>query len=171
MLWLLNVDRSKGAIHEQIAGMASAAPHWLATAQSSVANASQGHGVTIATLLALASVADRARRLDAAGVPARSLLGAVLSLAYWVFGQSLGGPFWAGQATDVNTGPLLVLLALTLMPHHSSPPGPPDGRVADFRRRRTTTTSATPPSTITTSATIAATGVFVPSSGTQKSCP
>jgi hypothetical protein len=118
VLWMLNVDRSKSAIHEQIAGMASAAPHWLATTQSSVANAAQGHGVTIATLLALASV------LIALGVWTRwragaLALGAVLSLAYWVFGQSLGGPFWAGQATDVNTGPLLVLLALTLMPRPS----------------------------------------------------
>ncbi len=118
VLWMLNVDRSKGAIHEQIAGMASAAPHWLATTQSSVANASQGDGATIATLLALASV------LIALGVwtrwrPGALALGVVLSLAYWVFGQSLGGPFWAGQATDVNTGPLFVLLAFTLMPRPS----------------------------------------------------
>ncbi len=118
VLWMLNVDRSKGAIHEQIAGMAAAAPHWLATTQTSVANSSQGHGVTIATLLAAASV------LIALGVWTRLragvlALGVVLSLAYWVFGQSLGGPFWAGQATDVNTGPLFVLLALTLMPRPS----------------------------------------------------
>jgi hypothetical protein len=47
-------------------------------------------------------------------------LGATVSLAYWVFGQNLGGPFWAGQATDVNTGPLLVLLALALAPSSQS---------------------------------------------------
>jgi hypothetical protein len=116
VLWMLNVDRSKGAIHEQITGMAAAAPHWLATAQNSVAKTTGGHGVTIATLLALASV------LIALGVwtrlrPGALAAGAVLSLAYWVLGQSLGGPFWIGNATDVNTGPLLVLLALTLMPH------------------------------------------------------
>jgi hypothetical protein len=172
VLWMLNVDRSKGAIHEQITGMASAAPHWLATAQSSVAKASQGQGVRIATLLALASV------LIALGVwtrwrPGALAVGAVLSLAYWVLGQNLGGPFWAGQATDVNTGPLLVLLALTLAAHHSSAPGPVEGddRAPAFRRRRTTSTSAAPPSTIATNATIAAMGVLVPSSGTQKSFP
>jgi hypothetical protein len=114
-LWMLNVDRSKSAIHEQIAGMAGASPHWLATVQGSVAGDARGHGVTIATLLAVASV------LIALGVwtrlrPAALVLGAALSLAYWVFGQSLGGPFWAGEATDVNTGPLLVLLAFALMP-------------------------------------------------------
>jgi hypothetical protein len=42
------------------------------------------------------------------------LLGAALSLVYWIYGQSLGGPFWAGSATDLNTGPLLVLLAATV---------------------------------------------------------
>jgi hypothetical protein len=115
VLWLLNVDRSRGAIHDQLSEMAGASPRWLASVQSSVAHASQGHGVTIATLLALASV------LIALGVWTRLrtgalVLGVVLSLAYWVLGQSLGGPFWAGQATDVNTGPLFVLLALTLMP-------------------------------------------------------
>jgi hypothetical protein len=115
VLWMLNVDRSKGAIKEQISGMASSAPHWLATAQNSVAKSSQGHGVTIATLLAIASV------LIAVAVwtrlrPGALAIGAVLSLAYWVLGQSLGGPFWIGNATDLNTGPLLVLLALTLMP-------------------------------------------------------
>ncbi len=119
VLWLLHVDRSKGAIHEQISGMAAMSPHWLATAQISVAKSAGGHGVTIATLLALASV------LIALGVwtrlrPGALAAGATLALAYWVFGQSLGGPFWAGSATDVNTGPLLVLLALTLMPHLST---------------------------------------------------
>jgi hypothetical protein len=118
VLWMLNVDRSRSAIHDQLAEMAGASPHWLASVQSSVAHASQGHGVTIATLLALVSV------LIALGVWTRlrtgSLaVGVVLSLVYWVLGQSLGGPFWAGQATDVNTGPLLVLLALTLMPRPS----------------------------------------------------
>lgn len=43
-------------------------------------------------------------------------IGVVLSLAYWVLGQSIGGPFWIGNATDVNAGPLFVLLAVTLFP-------------------------------------------------------
>ena len=44
------------------------------------------------------------------------VLGIVVSLAYWVFGQSLGGPFWSESATDVNAAPLLVLLAIALVP-------------------------------------------------------
>ena len=129
VLWFLDVNRSKTAIHDQISGMASAAPHWLGTLQTSIANDSQGHGVAIATLLGIASI------VIALGVwtPARSgvlVLGAALSLAYWVFGQSLGGPFWAGQATDVNTGPLLALLALALLAQPAARIRPADPVVA-----------------------------------------
>jgi len=116
VLWFLNVNDSRSAIHDQIAGMASGSPAWLAGAQSSVASTAQGHGVLIATVLGVASIVIalgvwapvRPAALAALG------LGAALSLAYWVFGQSLGGPFWAGAATDVNAGPLFVLLAVTV---------------------------------------------------------
>lgn len=113
VLWLLHVDRSKEAIKEQIMGMAEAAPHWLATTQTSVAKDFGGDGVTTATVLAILSV------LIAVGVWTRArplvlVVGAALSLLYWIYGQSLGGPFWIGQATDVNSGPLLALLAVTV---------------------------------------------------------
>jgi hypothetical protein len=114
-LWLLSTDRATNAIRDQILSMASSAPHVLANWQTLVANATRGHGATLGLLLALASA------LIAAGVwtrvrTAALIAGAVLSLAYWVLGQSLGGPFWVGNATDVNSGPLFVLLALTLLP-------------------------------------------------------
>lgn len=113
VLWMLHVDRTNEAIKEQISGMAEAAPHWLATTQHAVAKGLGGDGVTTATLLAILSL------LIAVGVWSRArpvvlVLGGALSLLYWVYGQSLGGPFWIGQATDVNTGPLLVLLAATV---------------------------------------------------------
>jgi hypothetical protein len=115
VLWLLNVNRASGATHEMIKGMAEASPHWLATFQNSVGDHTQGHGATIAIGLAIISLAV------AFGVwtPSRwgaLVLGIVISLAYWVFGQSLGGPFWIGNATDVNAGPLFVLLAFALFP-------------------------------------------------------
>jgi hypothetical protein len=115
-LWFLHINDSRTAIHDQIASMASASPSWLAGAQSAVASSAQGHGALIATVLAVASIAIAL----AVWAPGRPLafgalaLGAGLSLAYWVLGQSLGGPFWAGSATDLNAGPLFVLLAVTL---------------------------------------------------------
>lgn len=114
-LWLVNVNRAKDATHEMIKGMSEASPHWLARFQTSIGNHTQGHGTTIAVVLAIVSLAV------AIGVwtPLRSpalAAGIVVSLAYWVFGQSLGGPFWIGNATDVNAGPLFVLLAMALFP-------------------------------------------------------
>jgi hypothetical protein len=117
VLWFLHVDQTKGAIHDQIAGMAGGSPTWLAGALNPVANSAQGHGVLIATILGVASIVVAL----AIWVPVRPValgalgIGAAISLAYWVFGQSLGGPFWAGSATDVNSGPLFVLLALAVV--------------------------------------------------------
>jgi hypothetical protein len=114
-LWLANVNRAKEATHEMIKEMAEASPHWLAGIQNSIGNHTQGHGTTIAVVLAVVSV------LVAAGVwtplrwPALAI-GVVLSLAYWLLGQDLGGPFWTEGATDFNTGPLFVLLAVALFP-------------------------------------------------------
>jgi hypothetical protein len=116
VLWLLNVNRSKNAIHDMLAGMAGGSPHWLASWQDSVAKATQGHGGPLAIALAAISA------IVACGVFSTRLrlpivaIGIVVSLAYWVLGQSLGGPFWAGQATDVNAAPLFILLGIALVP-------------------------------------------------------
>jgi len=116
-LWLVNVNRAQGATSEMIKGMAEASPHWLAKIQDWGVHHAQGHGTTIAIVLAALSAAI------ALGVFAPSplrwaalALAIVISLAYWLFGQSLGGPFWAGGATDFNSGPLYVLLAIALFP-------------------------------------------------------
>jgi hypothetical protein len=114
-LWLANVNRAKGATQEMINGMAAASPHWLAKFQTSTANHTHGHGTTIAIVLAVVSVAVAVGVWTPLRWPALAL-GIVVSLAYWVFGQSLGGPFWAESATDVNAGPLFVLLAVALFP-------------------------------------------------------
>jgi hypothetical protein len=115
VLWLLNVNRAKNATHEMIEGMAEVSPHWLAKLQTSVGNHTQGHGATIAVLLAIISLAVAIGVWTPLRWPTLAV-GIVVSLAYWVFGQSLGGPFWIGNATDVNAGPLFVLLAFTLFP-------------------------------------------------------
>ena len=48
-----------------------------------------------------------------------SVAGAALALDYWMFGEAFGQPF-SGIATDPNTGPLLVLLALALFPNRAA---------------------------------------------------
>jgi hypothetical protein len=120
-LWLVNVNRAKNATHEMIKGMAEASPHWLAKFQESVGDHTQGHGATIAIVLAILSVAVAIGVWTPLRWPALTV-GIVISLAYWVFGQSLGGPFWTESATDFNTGPLFVLLAFSLLPVAQSAP-------------------------------------------------
>jgi hypothetical protein len=118
-LWLVNVNRAKGATHEMIKAMAQASPHWLARFQNSVGNHTQGHGTTIAVGLAIISVAVAIGVWTPLRWPALAI-GVVLSLAYWVLGQDMGGPFWTESATDFNSGPLFVLLALTLIPQRTT---------------------------------------------------
>jgi hypothetical protein len=121
-LWLANVNRSSGATHEMIKAMAAASPHWLASFQSSLGAHTQGHGAAIAIVLALLSLAVAFGVWAPAPVRWGALtLGIVISLAYWVLGQDLGGPFWTEGATDFNAGPLFVLLAFALFPVAQSP--------------------------------------------------
>ncbi len=114
-LWLVNVNRAKDSTHEMIKGMSETSPQWLAKFQASIGNHTQGHGTTIAIVLAIVSLAVAIGVWTPLRWPAL-IVGIVVSLAYWVFGQSLGGPFWIGNATDVNAGPLFVLLAVALFP-------------------------------------------------------
>jgi hypothetical protein len=114
VLWCLSVNRAPAAIGEALSGAAGDSPHWLARLQTSLGHTAGGHGEPIAIVLAVLSLAiaigvwTRWRR-------AALCAGALLSLVYWVLGQSLGA-INTGQATDPNAGPLFVLLALTLMP-------------------------------------------------------
>lgn len=114
-LWLANVNRAKQATHNMITEMAAAAPHWLAKIQDSLAKHTVGHGTTIAVVLAIVSLALAIGVWTPLRWPALAI-GILLSLAYWLYGQALGGPFWAEGATDFNAGPLFVLLAFALMP-------------------------------------------------------
>lgn len=44
-----------------------------------------------------------------------ALIGSIIiSLFFWIVGQSLG-QFYSGYATDLNTAPLIILLAITLL--------------------------------------------------------
>jgi len=113
-LWCLSVNRAADATSEALKAASSGSMHWLASLQSSLAASSAGHGEAIAVVLAILSLAI------AVGVWTRLrrealLLGVLLSIAYWAFGQSLGG-LTTGKATDPNAGPLFVLLALVLLP-------------------------------------------------------
>jgi hypothetical protein len=112
-MWLLASNSSANGVAAAI--MSAPGAGWLHSLQTSVASAAHGHGLVIALALAFVSagigvaVAKNWR-------PAPFLvLAIVVNLAQWVIGQGFGGVFYTNSATDPNTGPLFVLLALVLL--------------------------------------------------------
>ena len=112
--WLLGPNSTPDATSDAIRSMLSGLGV-VNSVQNAFADAASGIGLVIALLLSLASAAI------AAGValdihPRRCLkLAIALGLAYWVIGQGFGQIF-SGMATDLNTGPVLALLAVAVWP-------------------------------------------------------
>jgi hypothetical protein len=107
---------SASALRVTFTGLADGEPGSLARLDRWAAGGSASHGTVIA--LALATVL--ALTLVAAFLPARvarPLLGLALLLtgAIWVVAQNFGG-ILTGQATDPNSGPLLMLVVLAYWP-------------------------------------------------------
>jgi hypothetical protein len=115
-LWLLPANRADGSVSRAISGAVTGEPSWLAHFQLSVAHALGNGGVGVAVGGAALSFVIGLGPLISRHTTAFLVLGAALALDFWVFGEAFGQPF-SGIATDPNTGPLLVLLALTLYPN------------------------------------------------------
>jgi hypothetical protein len=111
-LWLLAANSTANATSSAINAAPSGAA-WLASLQHSVATAAAGDGLLIA--LVLAGVSAAIGVAVAINWHTRAFLAAaiVLSLAYWVIGQGLGGVL-TGSGTDPNSGPLLILFAIAM---------------------------------------------------------
>jgi len=65
-------------------------------------------------LIGVGGLAERPWRKAAA------VAGAVVATTFWVLGQNIG-QLYSGQATDPNTGPVIVLMALALIGPTASP--------------------------------------------------
>ena len=116
ILWLLPANRAGGSISSAISGAVSGEPGWLAHVQLSVAHALGGGGGSVAVVCGLLSIVIGLGPLVSRHTTVFLVAGAALALDYWVFGEAFGQIF-TGLATDPNTGPLLVLLALALYPN------------------------------------------------------
>jgi hypothetical protein len=111
--WLLPANSGTGATANAI--MSAPGSGWLHSLQSSIASGARGHGIAIAIVLALVStVIGLAVAKDWRARPFL-VLAIALNLGYWVIGQGFGGVFYTNSATDLNSGPLFVLLALVLL--------------------------------------------------------
>jgi len=110
-LQLLPQNNNGSAVHDAL--LSNGSPSWLSGPVSSLAGWVGTHGTLVLVVLVAVEVSIGLAALDRRTSPAGVGAGLVLAVAFWVFAQNFGG-LYTGQATDPNTAPLLVLIAVAL---------------------------------------------------------
>ncbi len=115
VLDLLPGNRPSSTFGSQLAANASAVPRWLGRIDDGVRHGVHGLGATATIVVvglevAIGLVALTRKPASSVAISA----GVVLAALYWAVGQSFGQLF-GGQATDPNTGPLLILVGLAAL--------------------------------------------------------
>jgi hypothetical protein len=113
---LTPANRAPQGMNAMIAGMESGEPGWVTALMRGAASLVAGQGLAASIVLAVALVLIALGvYLPAPAAKVTLVLAIVVSAVIWVFAQSFGG-IMAGGATDPNSGPLLILLALAFWP-------------------------------------------------------
>lgn len=114
LLALETTNRAPSAIHDMIIGMESGEPGWIKAIDRAVASPFAHHGteasIILAILYAVTAIAVFSRRTAKVAVVLAVLLGALT----WVIEDF--GTIATGNATDVNSGLLLILLTACYWP-------------------------------------------------------
>jgi hypothetical protein len=108
---LLPANSAPGALHDLVAGMGEGEPGWIQAMDRALATAVGGQGRLASAVMAAACLAFAAVPFFRRDLRIVLSLALAFSLLVWVL-EDFGGVF-TGSGTDVNTGPLLVLLTLT----------------------------------------------------------
>ena len=115
VLFLLPDNRTSTSVSSAITGMSSGEPSAYSHFLNSFGNQFGSGGVWTTWLLAIASLIVGFGPLLFRRPTPFLAVGGLLSAFFWVSGQGLGGIF-TGSGTDPNTGPLIILLALAMVP-------------------------------------------------------
>jgi hypothetical protein len=115
VLFLLPDNRTATSVSSAISGMSPGEPGAYAHFLTHFGNHFGSVGTQTAWLLAVASLVIGVGPLVARRPRIFLFAGGLLSLVFWVTAQGLGGIF-TGSGTDPNTGPLVILLALSMTP-------------------------------------------------------
>jgi hypothetical protein len=116
VLFLLPDNRTRTSVSSAIIGMAPGSPGWFAHLLNSVGHFFRSDGTQSAWVLAVVSLVVGLGPLVVRRSGLFLLAGGVLSALLWITGQGLLGGILTGSGTDPNTGPLLILLALAMVP-------------------------------------------------------
>ncbi|HLN17228.1 MAG TPA: hypothetical protein VK277_10835 [Acidimicrobiales bacterium] len=108
---LLGTNRSSQHLHDLIYGEVVGEPGWLASLDRHVASMVDHRGMTVSVVLAAALlIVAIGPYLPLPFANATVVLAALIGAVFWLVGENLGALLTNG-ATDMNSGPLLVLLA------------------------------------------------------------
>ncbi len=109
---ILGANRSSRGLHNLIDTEANGEPGWMAWIDRHAASGVDHNGLAVTAVLAvLLLIVAIGTYLPPLFANVTVALAAVIGLAFWVVGQNFGTLFTNG-ATDVNSGPLLILLAV-----------------------------------------------------------
>ncbi len=109
---VLGTNRSSQGLHSLLRTEAIGEPAWIAWIDTHVANLVDNRGLTVAIVLSLLLVGVAVGTYLPRPVANVSVvLAAAVSVLFWIVGENFGALFTNG-ATDVNSGPLLILLAI-----------------------------------------------------------
>jgi len=136
LLALIGSGRAPQGVHDLIDGLNVGEPGWLAAIDRHAASVVTNHGLTVALVLAVICIIVAVGVFAPAPVSRVTLVLAIVTATVtWVVGQNFG-MILAGGATDPNSGPLLILLALSYWPRlgqFDDVPIPARGMAADLR--------------------------------------
>ena len=111
---LLPVNRGAQDLHDMVAGMASGEPGWIRSMDSGIATLLNHHGTEFSVVFAVLCIVIALAVFVPPLVRPALVTVLVFSLAMWL-AEDFGG-ILTSQGTDVNSGPLLALLAWTYWP-------------------------------------------------------
>lgn len=112
---LLTANQAAGALRATIIGGADGEPSWIGSIERSAGSLIGTHSTAVTIGLAVLFVIIALGVFVPAAIRPVLVLALIIAAAIWVLGQSFG-EMATGQATDPNTGPLLILLAAAYWP-------------------------------------------------------
>jgi hypothetical protein len=116
LLTLIGSGRSPQGVHDLIDSLNSGQPAWLAAIDRHAESLVAHQGLAVAAVFAATCLVVAMGVLFSARVARATLvLAIVMAVVIWVVGEDFG-MILAGGATDPNSGPLLILLALAYWP-------------------------------------------------------
>jgi hypothetical protein len=135
ILFVLPDNRTQSSISSAITGMAPGNPSWYAHFLTSTGHQLSSAGTQTAWVLAVISLVIGLGPLLARRPGVFLAAGGVFAAAMWITGQGLLGGIFSGTGTDPNTAPLIVLLALAMVPARAEDGAPARPPMAPLLRR------------------------------------